>query len=645
MKKHYEHDSKSLRNKIIGLGQNSVRKTYFREYQENLSKLERFNALLSKVHDSIFIIDHESFNIVEAYVTDEELFRLGEIGLVNKYFPDLFVYKDRLSLEGFLSRATTEDTFNIITQVSSKFNRIQNYVEINIDVSEFSDEKFAVAIIRNVNDRVQTAKQLELNEGNLKAIIEYTTDLIWSIDTNYRIITFNNNFKRTFEALMQIEVKKGTVLYSEAKQVFDGWIYNRTEMVFKGSIVEDELAFPLGGELRYMEIKLYPIFSKDVIVGAAGFAKDISERKKYEAEIERHRNAMESAIDGMAILDPDSRYIYTNKSYAQIFGYEDQMELKGLNWRELYPQEEIGRLEISAIPTLHKKGYWSGETVGKLLNGKTFNQEISLNKLESGEIVCVVRNIDERKKFEKELEQAKELAERSDRLKTEFLAQMSHEIRTPINTMLSFLGLLREEFDDYDDENIQTGFKIIKNSGDRIIRTIDLLLNMSELQVGTFEYKPRAIDLCSDILEEMYLEYKLVAKDKGLELIMDTCCEEKCYIYADHYAVSKIFDNLYNNAIKYTETGSIKTKLRKDERRVYIDIIDTGIGISEEYLPKLFDPFTQEEQGYTRKFEGNGLGLALVKKYCELNGADIRVKSKKGAGATFTLIFKKYKKV
>ena len=111
-------------------------------------------------------------------------------------------------------------------------------------------------------------------------------------------------------------------------------------------------------------------------------------------------------------------------------------------------------------------------------------------------------------------------------------------------------------------------------------------------------------------------------------------------IKCDEYSIHQIFSNLIDNAVKYTASGSVIIELRKDkDNKIEVEVKDTGIGISEDYLQNLFLPFSQEEQGYTRKFDGNGLGLALVKKYCELNNIGISVSSKKGTGTSFTLIF------
>ncbi|NOX65496.1 MAG: histidine kinase, partial [Chlorobi bacterium] len=165
-------------------------------------------------------------------------------------------------------------------------------------------------------------------------------------------------------------------------------------------------------------------------------------------------------------------------------------------------------------------------------------------------------------------------------------------------------------------------------------------LNMSEIATGTYEYNEENFDLFDNVLKSIYEEFKVLANDKKLELnlIKET---DDTNISADKYSTYQIFTNLVDNAVKYTEKGKIDVVIYKnDDGKVSVTVADTGIGIAEEYIPDLFKPFMQEEQGYSRRFEGNGLGLALVKNYCDLNQASISVESEKKVGSRFTVNFK-----
>ena len=252
--------------------------------------------------------------------------------------------------------------------------------------------------------------------------------------------------------------------------------------------------------------------------------------------------------------------------------------------------------------------------------------------------------IKERLKFEEklklnqlELKRSKEKAESSDKLKSEFLAQMSHEIRTPINSILSFSSLIQEELQDKISKDLKEGFEVINCGSRRLIRTIDSILNMSRIQTGNIDLNPVRIKIC-DIFKDLEVEFTSLANAKNIDFNINYKTSD-CYITADKYTVTQLFANLIDNAIKYTVHGKVEITVYCSSGKNYVQIKDSGIGMSEDFIKILFQPFMQEESGYTRKFEGNGLGLALVKKYCELNKAEIDVKSEKGKGSIFTIAF------
>lgn len=251
----------------------------------------------------------------------------------------------------------------------------------------------------------------------------------------------------------------------------------------------------------------------------------------------------------------------------------------------------------------------------------------------------LIREIEDRRKVEEQLIRAKESAERSEQLRSEFLAQMSHEIRTPVNSILSFTSLLKAELEGTLPEDLKPSFSIIESGGRRLIRTIDLILNMSAIQAGVFETKPVKFDIVKDALAPLVGEFTSSAKTKNLELKLQIKTDQTALV-ADLYTITQIFANLIDNAIKYTKAGSITVTVEKPERgNIIVMVKDTGIGIAKEFIPYLFDAFTQEETGYSRRFEGTGLGLSLVKKFAEMNDSEIMVTSEKGKGTVFAVKF------
>ncbi|MDP4176066.1 MAG: PAS domain-containing sensor histidine kinase [Bacteroidota bacterium] len=271
-----------------------------------------------------------------------------------------------------------------------------------------------------------------------------------------------------------------------------------------------------------------------------------------------------------------------------------------------------------------------------------FNKSDVFNKCHQSTIEKVAEQLSlvlERKKYEEQLIISMEKAEESNRIKSAFLTQMSHEIRTPINTILSFTWLLKEKFGDSSDSDAKDFFTIIEGGAKRLVRTIDLILNMSQLQNETIEVKPVEFDMAENVLKPLVKEAGQIASRKNIKIsFVNKASSQK--IIGDEVTISQIFEQLIDNAIKYTPQGCVEiTQYLDNDSNMCVKVKDSGIGISQEYLPQLFTMFSQEEMGYTRKYDGNGLGLALVKRLAELNKARVKVESEKGKGSSFTVIF------
>jgi len=240
-------------------------------------------------------------------------------------------------------------------------------------------------------------------------------------------------------------------------------------------------------------------------------------------------------------------------------------------------------------------------------------------------------------RLNKELRLAKEAAEQSEKVKTLFLANMSHEIRTPLNSIMGYIQLVRKEMKSDINPDVKYFFSIIEKSGDRLMNTVHEILDISQIEAGTFHIKPVRLDL-TNLVEEIYREHRIFAEEKNLKYLLNIP-KEPVWIVADRYSIYQAIHNLVGNAIKYTKSGSVDLSLILQRSRVKVEIRDTGIGMGKEYLEKVFDVFSQESQGYTKKYQGIGLGLSLAKRYIDLNKGKINVDSKKDFGTTFTLEF------
>lgn len=374
---------------------------------------------------------------------------------------------------------------------------------------------------------------------------------------------------------------------------------------------------------------------------------EINQRRMAEHSLKQSekqfRLLFERAPIGMVISSPEGKILKVNNAFCQSLGYTEE-ELVNKKPSELtYLDDQPGYIKLyqQLLEENLSHIYFENRFIRK---DKEIIYTIVESVLVRGEeekphhFISQVIDITERKKVEKELVKAKEKAEESDILKTAFLAQMSHEIRTPLNVILAATPILADELPEGNEDNDML-LDSITNAGKRLQRTIDMILNMSSVQSGNYQPEIEEVYL-GDEMKKLIEEFNQLINRKKLELNFYNKVNDST-ILADKYTVNQIFQNLIGNAVKYTPEGFINVTLfEKDEYNIGVEIKDSGIGMSQEYMKKIFSPFSQEDSGHKRKFEGNGLGLALVKKYVELNNADIFVDSVKDKGSVFTVAFK-----
>ncbi|WP_321279030.1 cache domain-containing protein [Marinifilum fragile] len=246
------------------------------------------------------------------------------------------------------------------------------------------------------------------------------------------------------------------------------------------------------------------------------------------------------------------------------------------------------------------------------------------------------RMIDIRTQKEKELQIAREKAEESDRLKSSFLANMSHEIRTPMNAIIGFSELLQE--DDLPFETRQQFFTHIRNSGNSLLNLINDIIDFSKIESGKLKISKTYYSL-NQLFDELYHAFQKIKSSKGKDHIelkfTKGLKESESVIYTDPLRLKQIITNLVENALKFTEKGSIHVSYQLNENKLIFAVEDTGIGISPEKQKIIFSRFRQADDSHARRYGGTGLGLSISKKLAELLNGDMWVESTENIGSSF----------
>jgi PAS domain S-box-containing protein len=486
-------------------------------------------------------------------------------------------------------------------------------------------------------------KALKENEEKYRVIVNNIPSVVL-IHTENKILYANPAAFKVFgaDSVDQIlEMDIPGVLHPTDKQDTIEKIQRSYPTGITSNFVERKLV-KFNGEVIFTEIISVPIqyFGRDAV---QTIIRDISEQKCNEEKLRTLIRAVEQNPISIVITNSDGFIEYVNPKFTEITGYSYE-EVFGKNPNILKsgnkPKEEYETL----WDTILAGKTWYGEFYNKKKNGELYWESASISPIvnDQGEItnfVAVKEDITEKKKILEELTLAKEKAEQSDKLKSEFLAQISHEIRSPMNAILSFTNLVKEELGDQLRPEIIEYFNGIDTAGKRLIRTVDLILNASVMKAGVYQPIWGEVDLVHDILEHIQAEYSAFAKQKGLEFSFVNNLSNTI-VYCDKYSINQIFANLIDNAIKFTEKGKIEITLSKGiHDNIEVVIHDSGIGISESFLKHIFEHFTQEDHGFSRRFDGSGLGLLLVKKYCDINNIIITVESEKNKGSKFILNF------
>ena len=500
----------------------------------------------------------------------------------------------------------------------------------------------------NVTEKLKNQLQIAESDERNKLIMNSAIDAIIIIDKLGKIISWNPSAERIFgwthDEVVTHSLSEIIIPEYMRKSHNDGMIRRLTsgESKMLGRLLELPAQNKKGEEFP---VEIYVIcFEQEGEKYYCGFIKDISERKINEEILklqeEKYRNIIANMNLGLLEVDLEDTIIYANQSFCDMSAYS-LAELKGKKAAELFVVEHHKQIisQKNELRKTHESDGYELEVKNKNGENRWWFVSGAPNYNDRGQLVGSIGihlDISDHKLLEKELAKAKSIAEAAAKAKELFLANMSHEIRTPLNVIIGMIRQLTKESLTADQH-----FYINQSasSAKHLLTILNNVLDVAKIESGDMEilengFSPSA--LLYNVHSIMYSQ----AIEKNLKFKLNASPDLKPVLIGDDTRLRQVFINLVGNSIKFTQAGSIMLNAEvvsetDTHQTILFEVVDTGIGMSEEFITRIFDKFSQEQNESNRRYEGTGLGMTISNDLIRLMGGNLKVDSIKSVGTTF----------
>lgn len=404
-----------------------------------------------------------------------------------------------------------------------------------------------------------------------------------------------------------------------------------------------EVSFESDHGTTHVEIYASPLRdAKGAVIAGIESVRNVTERKSAEIHLLRLLTAVETAMDGIAILDSKEEYIYLNQAHASVYGYASSSELIGKSWHVLYDEQERERLTPLIFSGFTAKRSWQGTAVGLKKDGSRFPQEISITLLDDGGLICVVRDISERKRAEEAIHLLNENLQRqtldlqaTNRDLAAFSSSLSHDLRSPLTRIYVAAQTFAEMYGDRLDETGTFLLRTISSGCESMEEFIEAMLVLS--RVTQREISCCEVDL-SSLAREIMAGFNLSQRERQVEVVISPGLVAWC----DPHLMRVLLENLLGNAWKYTakvEHARIEFGSTEWKGTPTFFIRDNGAGFDMAEAERLFEPFQRLHS--SSEFPGTGIGLATVQRIIERHGGRVWGEGVVDGGATFYFVLKR----
>ena len=489
-------------------------------------------------------------------------------------------------------------------------------------------------VLRQLAGMVMDELQYRARPRHLDRVLDSLPNALCALDTEWCFTYVNQQA----EALLgrSREDLLGQRLWDQFPETKELVFYDACHQAIEtGTRIELEEYFP--PLAKWLRVHAYPMRE-----GLSVCLSDVTVSREQRDRLKLMNQAIENTAEAILITEgapidaSGPRIEYVNPAFERMTGYTAE-EVIGRTPRILQgPQTDPDVLAMVRGHLERGESVPETTTVNYRKDGTPYWVEWSIAPVYApdGTVahwVAAQRDVTERVRHERKLAEAKEAAEQADRLKSTFLDNMSHEFRTPLTSIIGYVELLQSMVD----EDGRDMLRAIHKNSRRLEKTLTAVLDIAQLEEAAFNFEAKRIDLQA-ALRDVASGFEQQAAAKGLDLRVEGP-DESVPVTLDAGALRRVLTHLIDNAIKFTEQGHVVVRLRSREGEVAIDIADTGVGIAAIHRDRIFGAFTQESEGYSRKYEGTGLGLDITQRLVTLLGGQIAVESEKGVGSTFTV--------
>ena len=489
------------------------------------------------------------------------------------------------------------------------------------------------------------------NPSYLRTLLDAARQACFLVAPDGTVLEFNEKARALIQALKGKELARGINIIPLGFPEEQAQFRSELEAVLRGESIEKVTETTLtNGQVQWLELGMYPARDEGGKVFAIVLnALDITEAKMAEAALlESEREASRLALiasktdNSIIITDADMRIQWVNNGFFRNTGYTLD-EVRGKIPGHVLQGPKTDPETVAFMRESLEKGQnFQVQVLNYTKSGQEIWIDLEVQPLynDSGELVQyfgIQSDITQRKRYEEELQQAKESAETADKAKSEFLSNMSHEIRTPLNAVIALTDLmLNQSLDHHVAENL----KAIRFSSRNLLVVINDILDFSKIEAGKLAIDKVKFDL-RQMIDEAVRSLEPKARERGLTLETHIDQEIPHFLTGDPVRLNQIILNLLGNAIKFTEKGHVRVQadlqgMVGKELTIRFAISDTGIGIAQDKVDFIFESFTQSDSDLRRKHGGTGLGLAITKKLVKMMGGTIEVSSEVNVGSTFS---------